>query len=177
MGGGGGERGSVGIFFFFATMLLHPWFLLIWYATWPCSEKVQFDLLTPPPKSIRGSGTGLRSKVTFDMFLFYCTSVRICYHVAAFPIPFDMQHDHVLKKKLNFDSKGQRRVSAGITFANMLLHPWFPLIIPRRSRRVRYFASSVCPSVHSLRSSTLFVCPEPYLSTYRSDLILSWYKW
>ena len=38
----------------------------------------------------------------------------------------------------------------------------------------------VRPSAHSvLRSvclSTLFVCPEPYLSTYCSDLIHSWYK-
>ena len=32
------------------------------------------------------------------MFLIYCTSVCICYHVAAFAIPFDMQHDNVLKK-------------------------------------------------------------------------------
>ena len=28
----------------------------------------------------------------------------------------------------------------------------------------------------SVRPSTLFVCPEPYLSTYWSDLIHSWYK-
>ena len=40
--------------------------------------------LTPPPKSTQGSDTGLRSKVWFDMFLIYCTSVFICYHVAAF---------------------------------------------------------------------------------------------
>ena len=32
------------------------------------------------------------------MFLIYCTSTCICYHVAAFAIPFDMQHDNVLKK-------------------------------------------------------------------------------
>ena len=36
------------------------------------------------------------------MFLIYCTSVCICYHVAAFTIPFDMQHDNVLKK-FNFN--------------------------------------------------------------------------
>ena len=53
--------------------------------------------LTPPPKSTQGSDTGLRSKVRFDMFLIYCTSVCICFHVAAFAIPFDMQHDNVLK--------------------------------------------------------------------------------
>ena len=32
------------------------------------------------------------------MFLIYCTSVCICYHVAAFVIQFDMQHYNVLKK-------------------------------------------------------------------------------
>ena len=47
------------------------------------------------------------------------------------------------------------------------------IIIPRRSRRDIVLASSVRPSV---RPSTLFVCPEPYLSTYWSDLIHSWYK-
>ena len=52
----------------------------------------------PTPKSTQGSDTGLRLKVRFDMFLIYCTSVCICYHVAAFAIPFDMQHDNVLKK-------------------------------------------------------------------------------
>ena len=45
--------------------------------------------------STQGSGTGLRSKITFDMFHIYCTSVYIC-------DSFDVQHDHVLKK-LNFD--------------------------------------------------------------------------
>ena len=46
------------------------------------------------------------------------------------------------------------------------------LFIPRRSRRDIVLASSV----HSGRPSTLFVCPEPYLSTCWSDLIHSWYK-
>ena len=50
------------------------------------------------------------------------------------------------------------------------------VIIPRRSRRDIVLASSVRPSVHSIRPSALFVCPEPYLSTYWSDLIHSWYK-
>ena len=50
------------------------------------------------------------------------------------------------------------------------------LIIPRRSRRYKVLASSVRPSVPSVRPSTLFVCPEPYLSTYWSDLIHFWYK-
>ena len=37
----------------------------------------------------------------------------------------------------------------------------------------RPFRPSVLPSV---RPSTLFVCAEPNLSTYWSDLIHSWYK-
>ena len=43
-------------------------------------------------------------------------------------------------------------------------------------RRDIVLASSVRPSVRSLHPSTLFVCPEPYLSNYWSDLIHSWYK-
>ena len=39
-----------------------------------------------------------------------------------------------------------------------------------------YSFGVVRASVHSVRPSTLFVCPEPYLSTYWSDLIHSWYK-
>ena len=77
----------------------------------------------PSPKSTQGSDTGLRSKVRFDMFLIYCTSVCICYHVAAFAIPFDMQHDNVLKK-FNFNLLTPRALggSAGEIFATMRLH-------------------------------------------------------
>ena len=32
-------------------------------------KKLNFDVLTPPTKSTQGSGTGLRSKIAFDMFL------------------------------------------------------------------------------------------------------------
>ena len=42
-----GLRGSAGKIF--TTMLLHPWFPLIWCVTWPCSGKVElspFDLQT-----------------------------------------------------------------------------------------------------------------------------------
>ena len=101
-GGGGGGGGSAGIIF--ATML-HI-----------AAPEIPFNLirnmtmlwknlilpLTPPPKSTQVSDTGLWSKVRFDMFLIYCTFVCICYHVAAFAIPFDMQHDNVLKK-FNFN--------------------------------------------------------------------------
>ena len=39
----------------FATMLLHSSFLLIWYAIWPCSEKLKFG---PPPRVSGGGGGG-----------------------------------------------------------------------------------------------------------------------
>ena len=116
-----GGGGSVSASKIFATMLVHSWFSLIWYVTWPCSEKVNFDLFDPihriggvgggvygqnicyhfsafvilinlicimtvfwkswiltfwpHPLSLGGTDTGLRSKITFDMFLIFCTSV------------------------------------------------------------------------------------------------------
>ena len=55
---GRGERGgSAGKIF--ATMLLHPWFSLIWYATRPCSEKV---LTILPRRQGEGHGEGWESK-------------------------------------------------------------------------------------------------------------------
>ena len=52
-----GERGAAGKIF--ATMLLHSRFPLIWYATWSCSAKVKFDLLT---LGSGGGGGGLLAK-------------------------------------------------------------------------------------------------------------------
>ena len=43
--GGGGSAGKI-----FATMLLHLWFSLIWYATWPCPAKVVFWPIAPIPR-------------------------------------------------------------------------------------------------------------------------------
>ena len=43
---------------------------------------------------------------------------------------------------------------------------------PTKSEGYFWSRPCVCP----FRPSTLFVCPEPYLSTYYSDLIHSWYK-
>ena len=40
-----------------------------------------------------------------------------------------------------------------------------------------YSFGVVRSSVRPFRPSALFVCLEPYLSTYWSDLIHSWYKW
>ena len=68
--GGWGE--SVGKIF--ATMLLHSRFSSIWYATWPCSEKVE---LTQPPRvvcvcvCVWGGGC-LRGKIFAIMLLHSC---------------------------------------------------------------------------------------------------------
>ena len=50
---------------------------------------------------------------------------------------------------------------------------WILFVIPQQIRRDVVLASSVRP----FRPSTLFVRPKPYLSTYWSDLMHSWYKW
>ena len=78
--------------------------------------------LSPP----RGSGTGLRSKIMFDMFHIYCTSVCSCYHVAAFAIPL-MCSMTMFWKSWILTFWGERGV-AGKIFATMLLHSRFPLI-------------------------------------------------
>ena len=70
----------------FTTELLHLRFsFLIWYATWPCSEKVEFDLLTQSPGE--GGGEGVCSQ-------------NICYRVAAFrdSLYLICNNDQVLKK-------------------------------------------------------------------------------
>ena len=38
-------------------------------------KKLNFDVLTPHLSPPRVSGTGLRSKIMFDMFLIYCNAV------------------------------------------------------------------------------------------------------
>ena len=108
-------------------MLLHLWFPLIWYEKWPCYKKIEFwhfdhiSLVHPG-----GSGTCLRSKITFDMFYIYCTSVCSCYHVAAFAIPL-MCSMTMFWKSWILTFWGERG-AAGKIFATMLLHLRFPLI-------------------------------------------------
>ena len=68
----GSGRGSMGKMF--ATILINALFPLNKYATWPYSEKVEFcslPHLSPP----RGLYPGLQTKILFDMFHIYCTSV------------------------------------------------------------------------------------------------------
>ena len=62
---------------------------------------------------------GQKSRLICFFFIVPLSAFATC---CCIPNSFDMQHDHVLKT-MNFDSKGQRGVSAGIIFANTLLHP------------------------------------------------------
>ena len=61
---GGGSAGKI-----FATMLLHLRFPLIWYATGHCSEKLNFDPMTPSPGSGWGMGEGSACKILATLLL------------------------------------------------------------------------------------------------------------
>ena len=69
--GGGGGGGSLR-----AKYLLPGWFPSIWYATWPCSEKVEIWPYDPNPR-VRGAIVGVYWQ-------------NNCYRVAAFMIPFNL---------------------------------------------------------------------------------------
>ena len=66
--GGWGSAGKI-----FATRLRNPWFYLIWCATWQCSEKWTLTFWSHPQGQV-GSVCGQ----------------NVCYHVAAFVIPFNL---------------------------------------------------------------------------------------
>ena len=95
----------------FATMLLHLWISLIWYATWPCSEKDEFWTIDPIPKW--GGGRGV-------------CGWNICYHVAVFVIPlYLICNMAILWKRFIWtfwpQQQGRGGGSAGKIFATMLL--------------------------------------------------------
>ena len=73
---GSGERSAGKIF---ATMLMHSWFPLIWYATWPFSEKKSWILTCWPHPQGRGRIYGqnmalatVRSKAMVLLLLIQC---------------------------------------------------------------------------------------------------------
>ena len=72
VGGGGGGGRAVSAGKILLPCCFNLWFPLIWYATWPCSKKVKFW-----PSDPVGRGGGV------------CWQ-NICYHVAAFVIPFNL---------------------------------------------------------------------------------------
>ena len=66
---------------------------LIWYGTWPCSDKVVFWLLTPTSGSTFGGVC--RQNICYHVDPIprvgrgIC-GLKSCYHAAAFMIPFDL---------------------------------------------------------------------------------------
>ena len=64
-------------------------------------------------------------------------------------------------------------LSSGVFLREIRMSLSSGVFIPRQSRRDIVLASSLRPSIPSVLPSALFVCPEPYLSTYWSDLMHS----
>ena len=102
----------------FATLLLRSWFPLIWFASWPCTEKVDHNFRTL--REWGGSGV---------------CGQNICYHFAAFLIFFIIWYaTWPCSEKVEFwpvdpiPRVGSALGSASKIFANVLLHSWFPLI-------------------------------------------------
>ena len=52
-------------------MWLHSWFHLIWYATWPCFEKVNFDIWPHPRVCLWLEGSGGKIFATTFMHLWF----------------------------------------------------------------------------------------------------------
>ena len=125
----------------FTTELLHLWFsFLIWYASWPCSERVEFDLLTQSPEG------GLQPKYLLP-----------CCCISWFP-SFDMQQWLCSEKGwiLTYWShpKGRGRGAAVKIFGTMLMHSWLQLIWyatwPWRNSQIRLF--NICPECSKVPS-------------------------
>ena len=111
------------------------WFPLIWYATWPCSEKLNFDILTPRVRGWGGGGVCVLPccYISWSHLIRYATwpcsekvefwlgswgkgegacGQNICYHIAAFLIPFNFICNMTIFWKWNFhlwpQAQGQR---------------------------------------------------------------------
>ena len=140
-GEGGTSAGKI-----FATMLqLHSWFSLIWNASWPCSEKVEFwHFVWPQPQvqvCVYGGGGGGGGGVCGQ---------NICYHVAESLILLNLICNLTMFWKswiLTYWPHHQGQGlggggSAGKIFATMLLHSWFSLIwytTPPCSEKVEFW--------------------------------------
>ena len=131
---GGGSAGLI-----FATMLLHLWFPLFWYATGHCSEKFEFWPLNP-----YGSGEGSAGKIFATVMMplwfpliWYATWLcfeqveiwpfdprvkrewgricgqNICYHVDAFLILYNLICNKTCSEKVDFWPPGSVCVCRG----------------------------------------------------------------
>ena len=88
----------------------------------------------------------------------------------------------LLKDKMQWCRWGSNRQPLGIESSTLPLchglpEPKIATIYYPPTKWEEYSFGIIRASVNSVRPSTLFVCPEPYLSTYWSDLIHSSYKW
>ena len=132
----------------------------IWFATWPCSEKIKFWHFDPTPKSFATMLLHSRFPLICNMTMFWINWILTCwgevglwakylllYCCICNSLKFDMQHDHVLPKlNLTFWPTGSGRGGCG---QNICYH------ITARSWRVRIFAHSVHPfppSIHTFLS-------------------------
>ena len=114
------------------TTLLHSWFPFIWYATWACSNNMNFDVLNPT----KGSGVGRSACKIF--------ATNICYSVAAFLILFNLICNMTTCWKCWIPTNwphpqvGGGGGVCGKIFATMLLHSWFALIwyVTWQTRRI-----------------------------------------
>ena len=132
--GGGGGGGSVGkIYATIITMLLHSWLSLIWYATWPCSEKVEFRPIDPIPRWV-----GVSVRKIFAIMLLQAWFSLICNMTCSEKVEF-WPFDPIPKPKITFDmfhicSTVSLSVPLSIDpiprmgGATMLLHLWFSLV-------------------------------------------------
>ena len=128
----------------FATMFLHSWFPLIWYATWPCSKKSLILTFWPHPLGSWGRGR--------------VCGQNICYHVAAFVIPFNLICNMTLfwkSKTLTFWPLGSGTcVWGGVCGENICYHvcyiSWFQVIWYAtwlRSEKVEFWPVNRIPRV------------------------------
>ena len=71
-----------------ACILLHLSIPLIWYATWPCSKKLNFDILTPPQDPGGVYGQILAIMLMYAPFpLIWCATIPYSTKVKFLALP------------------------------------------------------------------------------------------
>ena len=106
-------------------------------------------------KPVLSSHSKKDQKISFQDRLWLNAGQKYC-SLGAFCNTFDLHQATICLKNLCYPPTKSEGYSFGVVRASVRL--------------------SVRPFRPSFRPSALFVCPEPYLSTYWSDLIHSWYK-
>ena len=111
-GRGWGSAGKI-----YGTMLLHSWFSLMWYATWPCSENVEFRPIDSITRVRVSGGRG-----NCMQHIWYC--------VAAIVILLNLIGNMIVFWKSWIliywpHSQGRRGGAACKIFGTVLLQSWF----------------------------------------------------